>query len=112
LFRRGGWSGTDHDNIILARENGARQNEKPCQVAHPISANLAPALAMLAIPVQQDGAADRVIRTEPLLLAFDPEFLVEETPPDHDRFASQLGIDFVGNAGHHQPTVNANGTTL
>ena len=42
LVRRDGWSGTDHDNIILSRESGARQHEKLCQVAHPIGANLAP----------------------------------------------------------------------
>jgi hypothetical protein len=30
--------------------------------------------------------------TKPFLVAFDPEFLVEEAPPDHDCLAGQLGI--------------------
>ena len=59
LVRRDGWSSTDHDNIILSRESGARQHEKLCQITHPIGANLAPAFAMLTVSVQRDRAADR-----------------------------------------------------
>ncbi len=61
LVRRDGWSDTDHDNIILSGESGARQHEKLCQIPHPIGANLAPALAVLTVSVQRDRAADRVI---------------------------------------------------
>src|SRR3954464_12206321 len=95
LVRRDGWSSTDQDNVILSRESGARQYEKRCQIPHPIGANLAPALAVLTVSVQRDRAADRVIGAEPFLVPFDPEFLVEEAPPDHDRLASQLGIHLV-----------------
>ena len=109
LVRQSGRSRADQDNVILSGKSGARQYEKLRQIAHPIGASRAPALAMFAITVQRDGAADRVIRAEPILPLFDPEFLVEESPPDHDGFASQLGIDFVDDAGHRQPTVNADG---
>ena len=102
LFRQGGRSGTDQDNIIFSSKSGARQHEKLRKIAHPFGASLAPPLAMLAVAVQRDRAADRVIGAEPLLTVFDPEFLVKESPPDHDRLASQLGIHPVSDARHRQ----------
>ena len=62
LVRRDGWSGTDHDNISLSGESGARQDEKLCQIAHPIGANLAPAFTVLAVSGRRPGIAGGVNR--------------------------------------------------
>ena len=38
----------------------------------------------------------------------DEEFLVEQTPPHHDRLAGELGIDLVGDPSHRQAAVETN----
>jgi|HubBroStandDraft_6_1064221.scaffolds.fasta_scaffold1012807_2 hypothetical protein len=42
LFRQGGASCTDQNNVVLSRESGKRQHEKLRQITHPIGTNLAP----------------------------------------------------------------------
>ena len=62
---------------------------------------------MLAVAVQRDGAADGREGPEALVAAFDPQFLIEQAPPDHDGFAGELRVDLVGDAGNGQTAVDA-----
>ena len=63
-----------------------------------IGALLAPALAMLAVMMQRDRAADRMVGAVTLVAEFDVEILVEEAPPQKHGLAGKIGIDLVEGA--------------
>ena len=70
------------------------------------------ALPVPAVAVQRDRAADRIEGSKALVAVLDEEFLIEQTPPDHDRFTGEFGIDLVGDAGHGQTAVEADQSTF
>jgi hypothetical protein len=63
---------------------------------------------LLAVAVQRDGAANWLERSEALVAVLDPKLLIEQAQPDYDRFTGEFRVDFVGNAGDGQATVDAN----
>ena len=67
---------------------------------------------MLAVTVQRDRTADRMERPEALLAALDPQFLVEQPPPDHHCLARDLRVDLIGDTRHGEPAVDADGAPL
>jgi hypothetical protein len=46
-------------------------------------------------------------RGSSLLAPLDPEFLIEQAPPDHDTLAGEFGIDFISNPSDGQATIDA-----
>ncbi len=67
---------------------------------------------MLAVPVQRDGSAHREEGAGSLVAELDPNLLIEESPPDHDRFAGELRVDLVGDAGDRHAAVQGDGSPL
>lgn len=62
------------------------------QLADSIGGGLAPVLAMPAVAMQRDGAADRMVWPEPLLAVLNPKLLVEQSPPDHHYLAGKFDM--------------------
>ena len=56
--------------------------------------------ARLAVAVQRDGAAARPVGTETPLPELDEQLVVEQSPPDRDGLARQVGIDLVESVIH------------
>jgi hypothetical protein len=102
---RGG--GADHDHAVVARYRRARQYQLVGERSNLVGSDLTPRFPMLTIAVQRDGAAYWQKWPEALVTALDPQLLIEQAPPDHDSLTGKLGVNFVGNAGDGQTTVDA-----
>ena len=101
-----------HDHAVLTRQRRTRQRELAGECCHLVGADLVPRLAVLAVAVQRDRAAGWPERPHALLAVLDPELLVEQPPPDHDRLAGEFGIDLVGHARDGQAAVDADQAPL
>ena len=101
-----------HDDVGLAGQRRPWQHEPLRRVVHPVGVGFAPALAVLAVAVQRDRTADRQEGAGTLIPELDPELLVEEPPPHHDRFAGELRVDLVGDAGDRHAAVQGDSPSL
>jgi len=43
---------------------------------------------------------------------FNPQLLIEQAPPDHDRFVSEFGIDLIRDACNLQPAIDTDQVPL
>ena len=75
-----------------------RHKQRASEDGDAIGALFAPSLAVLAIAMQRDRAADRPEGPIAFVAVLDIELLVEQAPPDTHRLAGQLGIDLVRHA--------------
>jgi hypothetical protein len=101
-----------HKHGVLARQSCARQRELAGESRDLVGADLVARLAVLTVAMQRDWAAGWPERTHALLAVLDPELLVEQAPPDHDRLASEFGVDLVCHAGDGQMAVDAHQAPL
>ena len=94
-------------STAFSPDKAARGSELTGESCDLVSADLVARLAVLAVAMQRDRAAGWPERTHALLAVLDPELLVEQTPPDHDRLAGEFGVDLVYHARDGQMTVDA-----
>ena len=97
LHGRGGWR-QGRQGPVCAGHRGARQPELVGELHDLVEALLGPALLILAVAIERDRTARRLVRPEALALELDEQLLVEEPPPERHRLAGKLGLDFVRGA--------------
>ena len=100
--------GTDQDHAVLSRQSRTWQRELARERTNLVGADFPPRLAVLAVAVQRDRAANRQERPTTLFAVLDPKLLIKQPPPDHDCLAGEFGIDLVGDARDRQAAVDAN----
>ena len=70
-----------------------------------VLADIAPALAVLAVAMERYGAAHGIERTVALVAMLGEQLGVEQPPPQHDRLAGKLGVELVGDPRDRHPRV-------
>jgi hypothetical protein len=104
--------GADQDHAVLSRQSRTWQGELARERTHLVGADFPPRLAVLAVAVQRDRAANRQERPTALFTVLDPKLLIEQPPPDNDRLAGELGVDLVADARDRQAAVDGDQAPL
>ena len=64
-----------------------------------------------AVAIQRDWPTDRRIGAETLVTMLDIQLVVEDAPPEYDRFAGEVRVDFVIDPGQ-EPRVSTSHALL